>query len=177
MNVSDANIQSGFEYILQLRQIPLRILLGLGHDHRVSVRNSSEAINTLYYRISSLISIIPIPVLISIVPIPVQLSYLLILYGNRYEISHRFELKDSGYSRPPRALKFFDDFECLAFLYQNYLPKFWYWEIVETYRRLILTAVLTVVSNNEDSKVGRVPSLRNCLLHCLNHFLVFLISR
>jgi len=64
MNVSDANIQSGFEYILQLRQIPLRILLGLGHDHRVSVRNSSEAINTLYYRISSLISIIPIPVLI-----------------------------------------------------------------------------------------------------------------
>jgi len=161
MNVSDANIQSGLSISCSSARyrygfywaLAMIIVYPLG----IPVRPS-----TLYIiAYLPFFSIIPIPVLISIVPIPVQLSYLLILYGNRYEISHRFELKDSGYSRPPRALKFFDDFECLAFLYQNYLPKFWYWEIVETYRRLILTAVLTVVSNNEDSKVDRVPSLRN----------------
>jgi hypothetical protein len=34
----------------------------------------------------------------------------------------------------------------LAFLWEAYEPKFWYWEIIETSRRLMLTAVLSLVS-------------------------------
>jgi hypothetical protein len=33
----------------------------------------------------------------------------------------------------------------LAFLYEAYAPQYWYWEIIETYRRLFMTAVLSVV--------------------------------
>jgi hypothetical protein len=32
----------------------------------------------------------------------------------------------------------------ISFLYEAYEPKFWYWEVVETTRRLVLTAVLSV---------------------------------
>ena len=32
----------------------------------------------------------------------------------------------------------------IAFLWDAYLPEFWYWEVVETTRRLMLTAVLSV---------------------------------
>jgi hypothetical protein len=35
--------------------------------------------------------------------------------------------------------------ETLAFLYEAYAPHYWYWEIIETYRRLFMTAVLSVV--------------------------------
>ena len=34
----------------------------------------------------------------------------------------------------------------LNFLHFSYEPKFWYWEVIETSRRLILTAVLSVVA-------------------------------
>ena len=34
----------------------------------------------------------------------------------------------------------------LAFLWQAYKPKYWYWEIIETTRKLMLTAVLSVLS-------------------------------
>ena len=33
----------------------------------------------------------------------------------------------------------------LSFLWQSYKPQYWYWEIVDTSRRIILTAVLSVV--------------------------------
>ena len=32
----------------------------------------------------------------------------------------------------------------LEFLFSAYEPRFWYWEVVETTRRLLLTAVLSV---------------------------------
>ena len=35
-------------------------------------------------------------------------------------------------------------FESLSFLYAAYEGKFWYWEIIETVRRLVLTAVISV---------------------------------
>ena len=32
----------------------------------------------------------------------------------------------------------------MAFLWEAYKPEFWYWELVETSRRILLTAVLSV---------------------------------
>jgi hypothetical protein len=34
----------------------------------------------------------------------------------------------------------------IRFLYNPYLSKYWYWEIIETYRRIFLTAVISVVA-------------------------------
>lgn len=34
----------------------------------------------------------------------------------------------------------------LAFLWAAYEPRFWYWEVIETYRRLMLTAVLSITA-------------------------------
>jgi hypothetical protein len=34
----------------------------------------------------------------------------------------------------------------IYFLHQSYEPQYWYWEIIETVRRLLLTAVVSVVS-------------------------------
>jgi len=33
----------------------------------------------------------------------------------------------------------------LSFLFAAYAPQYWYWEVVETYRRLFMTAVISVV--------------------------------
>ena len=41
----------------------------------------------------------------------------------------------------------------LSFLYVDYEAKFWYWEIIETFRRLTLTAVLSVVSKDDGVKL------------------------
>jgi hypothetical protein len=37
----------------------------------------------------------------------------------------------------------------IAFLYRAYKPEFWYWEVVETIRRLLLTAVISVVNTGK----------------------------
>ena len=41
----------------------------------------------------------------------------------------------------------------IAFLWKAYEPKFWYWEVVETLRRLLLTAVLSVIPENSAQSV------------------------
>ena len=43
--------------------------------------------------------------------------------------------------------------EALNFLFVDYHPEFWYWEVVDTVRRLLLTAVLSVVSSSDGVKV------------------------
>jgi hypothetical protein len=41
-----------------------------------------------------------------------------------------------------------DDYslKALEFLYESYDNKYWYWEIIETYRRIFMTAVLSIIS-------------------------------
>ena len=41
----------------------------------------------------------------------------------------------------------------LEFLFKSYKPEYWYWEVVETYRRLMLTAVLSVIATGSGSQV------------------------
>lgn len=35
--------------------------------------------------------------------------------------------------------------EPLRFLYSSYDPKYWYWEVIETFRRIVFTGVLAVM--------------------------------
>jgi hypothetical protein len=46
--------------------------------------------------------------------------------------------------RPFRIMNYITAQE-LSFLHEAYEPKFWYWEVIETTRRLLLTAVITVL--------------------------------
>ena len=39
------------------------------------------------------------------------------------------------------------------FLYKSYKPEYWYWEVVETYRRLMLTAVLSVIASGSGAQI------------------------
>jgi predicted outer membrane repeat protein len=43
--------------------------------------------------------------------------------------------------------------QLLTFLFESYKPAYWYWEIIETYRRLILTAVLSVLSAGSSEQI------------------------
>ena len=59
--------------------------------------------------------------------------------------------------------------EALDFLYMYYQPEFWYWEVVDTVRRLLLTAVLSMVSSNDGVKVryDTSPSLPPTYCSCI----------
>ena len=58
----------------------------------------------------------------------------------------------SSGSKPVSGIPpFYRDIQAFEFLFEDYAPDCWYWELVETGRRLLLTAVLTVIS--EDSAV------------------------
>jgi hypothetical protein len=105
-------------------------------------------------------------VMLLVYVIGVPLMYFVLLYRNREELSHRDDIqlthdastqtydgadpaqdskRDSRnrHSRShPRALS--SHVSSLAFLWDAYEPQFWYWEVVETTRRLMLTAVLSV---------------------------------
>jgi len=46
-----------------------------------------------------------------------------------------------------------DDLYAVAFLFQSYKGRFWYWEVVETTRRLMLTAVLSIIESGTSSQI------------------------
>jgi hypothetical protein len=101
--------------------------------------------------------------LVYVVGIP--LMYFLLLYYNREEIAHRddkvttaevatqtnddlanevpWQLRASFRAAPQQRVMS-SRAHRLAFLWDAYEPQYWYWEVVETTRRLMLTAVLSV---------------------------------
>lgn len=62
------------------------------------------------------------------------------LFKEKETIKHRFDVRPDG-STPLLARKT----KALEFLFRSYLPHFWYFEIIETYRRLFLTAFIAVI--------------------------------
>jgi hypothetical protein len=101
--------------------------------------------------------------LVYVVGIP--LMYFLLLYYNREEIAHRdekittadvatqtnddlanevpWQLRASFRAAPQQRVMS-SRAQRLSFLWDAYEPQYWYWEVVETTRRLMLTAVLSV---------------------------------
>lgn len=81
-------------------------------------------------------------------PIGIPCMYFYLLYSSRHFIRHKEsdvvpslnEVELNHHNRMQNKLS------ALRFLHQDYPAKFWYFEIVETYRKLCLTSVLSVIS-------------------------------
>ena len=86
--------------------------------------------------------------MILLYPIGITLLYFWLLYKKRNEIVHRNDSDGrdtiSGQKTSVITLK------CL---YESYKPKFWYFEIVETSRRLMLTGVLSITNAGNSGQV------------------------
>jgi hypothetical protein len=79
-------------------------------------------------------------------PIGLPLLYYILLFKCRDEIVNRKEMFENGI-QPSRLSS------VLSFLYKSYKPEFWYFEIIETTRRLMLTAVLSVISSGSPEQI------------------------
>lgn len=94
-------------------------------------------------------------IMIFVYPVGVLVMYLYLLYINRYAIRHRLDETHAGTSSAASAeivagsaksdKEPFVSHKEISFLYESYKPRLWYWEVIETIRRLLLTAVLSVL--------------------------------
>jgi hypothetical protein len=90
--------------------------------------------------------------MIVIYPIGITLLYFCLLYKKRYEIMHRHDIESrntiiSANSDQQSSIV------TIKFLYESYKPQYWYFEIVETGRRLMLTGVLSVAGEGTSGQV------------------------
>ena len=88
-------------------------------------------------------------------PIGITLLYFWLLYKKRNEIIHRNDIRDTFIGRDT-VINENDQqssVKTIKFLYESYKPKFWYFEIVETSRRLVLTAILSITNAGSSGQV------------------------
>jgi hypothetical protein len=64
----------------------------------------------------------------------------------------------------------------ISFLYEAYEPKYWYWEVVETTRRLMLTAVLSVCGPGTSAQALLAVLLALLYIKLYGHFAPYLKS-
>ena len=108
--------------------------------------------------------------MIIIYPIGIPALYFRLLFRKRHELKHRNDnyikkrRKDVKKNKirtfvEANAINKTDDnalkrsTQMFKFLYDSYKPQYWYFEIVETTRRLTLTAVLSVVASGSSSQI------------------------
>lgn len=60
-------------------------------------------------------------------------------------VSSMVDMDDSLHKLPPQVAR-------LSFLWSAYEPGFWYWEVIETFRRIMLTAVLSAIAPGTSSQ-------------------------
>lgn len=80
-------------------------------------------------------------IMIFVYPIGIPLIYFYILYKRREKIMKRNEVGAKEVSGP------------YDFLFKFYKPKYWYFELIETGRRLTLTAILSVTLPGSSSQI------------------------
>ena len=83
----------------------------------------------------------------SIYPVLFPLSIVVVLYFLYY----RRHIKNSALNPQPKR---FEIVEGIRFIYENYNERCWYWEIVETIRKLILTSCLSLIGAEERTYIG-----------------------
>ena len=88
-------------------------------------------------------------------PIGIPLLNFWLLYKRRFEIKHRLDPPETGtleggrheYIHTISTVHILsDDTRMVEFLYRSYLPRYWYFECIETFRRLFLTAFISIIS-------------------------------
>ena len=83
----------------------------------------------------------------SIYPVLFPLSIVVVLYFLYY----RRHIKNSALNPQPKR---FEIVEGIRFIYENYNERCWYWEIVETIRKLILTSCLSLIGAEGRTYIG-----------------------
>lgn len=109
-------------------------------------------------------------VMIILYPVGIPCLYFRLLYKKRDELKHRDDILYKGRRKDVKknkikafveanALNVNDDnslkrsTQMFKFLYDSYKPQYWYFEIIETTRRLMLTAVLSVIASGSSTQV------------------------
>ena len=80
---------------------------------------------------------------IFVYPVGIPAFYFYELYSARHDIESRNDDTHSSVEAGAREARL----KPLRFLFEFYDPKYWYWEILETLYRLLLTGVLVVISH------------------------------
>ena len=83
----------------------------------------------------------------SIYPVLFPLFIVVVLYFLYY----RRHIKNRALNPQPKR---FEIVEGMRFIYENYNERCWYWEIVETIRKLILTSCLSLIGAEERIYIG-----------------------
>ena len=83
----------------------------------------------------------------SIYPVLFPLFIVVVLYSLYY----RPHIKNSALNPQPKR---FEIVEGMRFIYENYNERCWYWEIVETIRKLILTSCLSLIGAEGRTYIG-----------------------
>ena len=83
----------------------------------------------------------------SIYPVLFPLFIVVVLYSLYY----RPHIKNSALNPQPKR---FEIVEGIRFIYENYNERCWYWEIVETIRKLILTSCLSLIGAEGRTYIG-----------------------
>lgn len=105
-------------------------------------------------------------VMVFVYPIGCPLYYFYLLYDIRHEIRSRFDLpidadlSDSNDLTDELRLRR-EKLSSLRFLYESYRPYYWWWELVETFQRLLLTGILVIIGQGSAIQilVGSLISL------------------
>jgi len=80
--------------------------------------------------------------------------YFVLLYINRKAIRDEGKEEEGrGKEIPEHELKWYKDLSCVAFLYDDYHPNRWYWEVVATVEKLIMTVILSVIATDPGVQV------------------------
>jgi hypothetical protein len=90
--------------------------------------------------------------MIVIYPIGITLLYFWLLFKKRFEIMHRHDIESRNSIISASSDKQ-SSIMMIKFLYESYKPQYWYFEIVETGRRLMLTGVLSVAGEGTSGQV------------------------
>jgi len=97
-------------------------------------------------------------VILALFPIGVPSFYTILLWKNRKKIKQPVEVRSKDQKLVTKR-----------FLFQDYKPKFWWFEIFETLRRLSLTGFLSIVNPGTDSQfaVGILLSVGSLVTYAL----------
>jgi hypothetical protein len=85
---------------------------------------------------------------ILVYPIGIPAYYFYVLYNARIDIQHRDDIDTITADEAQQSeSNMLDDpkLQAIQLLFESYQPRYWYWEVIETAKRLLLTGVLVLI--------------------------------
>jgi hypothetical protein len=103
--------------------------------------------------------------MVFVYPIGIPLFYFILLYRSRLDIQTR---NDPSLSTEQSA-RLSQRTDSIQSLFQFYKPRLWYWEVVETISRLMLTGVLVVIAQGSAIQIVVGVAFSIIIIHLHNH--------